>query len=75
MINLYLFVFYILGIFWLIFGLYSIFNIIKLGIDGKLISILNGRDNVNRNINNDINNKNNRIDDEGEIHQLITINK
>ena len=71
MINLYLIIFYLLGIFWIFYGLYSMHYLIKLGVDGKLVPIFNEFDNENMNINNDINSK---IDD-GEVHQLITINK
>ena len=72
LINIYLFIFYSLCIFWVIFGIYSMHYIINLGIEGKMDIILNDRNDEDRyNINNNFNNK---IEVDGEDNQLI-VNK
>ena len=66
LLNVYLYIFYALCIFWIIFGIYSMQNLIKLGFDGKL-EFLNDRENDQRQYtNNNINNS----EDEGEVNKL-----
>ena len=63
MINAYLFIFYMICIFWIIFGIYSMHNLINLGIEGKL-DFLNDKEKDERNY----------IENDREVNQLINNN-
>ena len=66
LLNIYLYVFYALCVFWIIFGIYSMHRLINLGIEGKL-EFLDDRNDEQR-----INNYNNvnSSEDDGEVNQL-----
>ena len=63
MINAYLFIFYMICIFWIIFGIYSMHNLINLGIEGKL-DFLNDKEKDERNY----------IENDREVNQLTKNN-
>ena len=71
LLNIYMFIFYALCIFWIIFGIFSMHRLIKLGIEGKL-EFLNDGDREPRQY---INNKINNSEDDGEVNKLIIANK
>ena len=73
LINIYLFVFNFIGIFWIIFGIHSMHSLVNLGVEGKLNTSFNERDDSNRNSTNS--NINNMIEIDSEGNQLISNNK
>ena len=73
MINIYLYVFYFFCLFWIIFGIYSMHQIINLGMGGKLKNLIDEKGNLDRNnIKNYISNK---LEVDGEDNNLIIENK
>ena len=73
LLNIYLYIFYLICIFWILFGIYSMHNLINLGVEGKLNFLKNIDDEERYNYNN---NRNiNRIEEDAEGNQLINNNK
>ena len=75
LLNIYLYIFYLVCIFWILFGIYSMHNLINLGVEGKLNIFKNIDDEENYNNNYNNNRNTNRIEEDGEINQLINNNK
>ena len=67
-INIYLYIFYFLCIFWILFGIFSMHELINLGLEGKLNFNLNNRYDRERN---NINNIDNKSEDYREVNHLI----
>ena len=67
-INIYLYIFYFLCIFFFFFGIFSMHELINLGLEGKLNFNLNNRYDRERN---NINNIDNKSEDYREVNHLI----